>query len=257
VIRAFSPSPEDGSIIAEDRVEVSLGSTEAVGSFLKIGEPEQDAVLDVTQLVQVSGSGAGLPEGNVVVVAVDPEGEVLAEQATTLEGRDVGTGGEGTWSVELAVPTSGETPGYIAAFSASPEQRDLVASDHVEVIFSGEKTLEGTTWVLEKTLPDSEITAEFAGDAPSGDGAVSGSSGCNSYTGPYASTSEDGQNTIQIGPLASTRMMCEQELMEQEGLYLSALESATEYTIEGFSLSISYPGGTLLFYDQDGPRPRR
>ena len=45
--------------------------------------------------------------------------------------------------------------------------------------------------------------------------------------------------------------------MDQEGLYLTALESATGYTIEGFTLSISYPGGTLLFYDQDGPRPRR
>jgi heat shock protein HslJ len=52
-------------------------------------------------------------------------------------------------------------------------------------------------------------------------------------------------------------MACDQALMDQEGLYLAALESATEYTIEGFALSIEYPGGTLLFYDKDGPRPRR
>jgi hypothetical protein len=57
--------------------------------------------------------------------------------------------------------------------------------------------------------------------------------------------------------LASTMMACDEPLMDQESLYLAALESATEYTIEGFSLSITYPGGTLLFYDQDGPRPRR
>jgi hypothetical protein len=45
--------------------------------------------------------------------------------------------------------------------------------------------------------------------------------------------------------------------MEQEGLYLTALEAATGYAIEGFALTISYPGGQLLFYDKDGPRPRR
>ncbi len=52
-------------------------------------------------------------------------------------------------------------------------------------------------------------------------------------------------------------MACDAPLMDQEELYLAALESATEYTIEGFTLSIAYPGGVLLFYDQGGPRPRR
>ncbi len=33
-------------------------------------------------------------------------------------------------------------------------------------------------------------------------------------------------------------------------------ENRREYTIEGFTLSIAYPGGVLLFYDQAGPRPR-
>jgi hypothetical protein len=46
-------------------------------------------------------------------------------------------------------------------------------------------------------------------------------------------------------------------LMDQEGLYLAALESATEHTMVGLALTITYPGSTLLFYDKDGPRPRR
>jgi hypothetical protein len=250
-IRAFSPSPLDGSIIAEDSVEVSLGQAPSVESYIRIEEPAQGTTLDVSQPVQVSGTGAGLPEGNVVVVAVDQEGNVLAEQPTTLQGADVGTGGEGTWSAELAVPASGQTPGYIAAFSTSPKERSLVASDHVEVTFSGEYTLEGTTWLLDKTIPGSEITALFT------NGQVSGSAGCNTYQGTYRSTRAAGRNTIEIGPLATTRMMCDEPLMDQEGLYLAALEAATEYTIEGFALSIEYPGGTLVFYDKDGPRPRR
>jgi heat shock protein HslJ len=250
-IRAYNPSPLDGSIVAEDSVEVSLGQTPSVESYITIDQPAQGTTLDVGQPVQVSGTGAGLPEGNVVVVAADQNGDVLAEQPTTLQGPDVGTGGAGTWSVELAVPASGQTPGYIAAFSTSPRQRDFVASDHVEVTFSGEYTLEGTTWLLDKTIPGSEITALFA------DGQVSGSAGCNTYQGTYRSTRAAGRNTIEIGPLATTRMMCDEPLMEQEELYLTALEAATEYSVEGFALSIEFPGGTLLFYDKNGPRPRR
>jgi heat shock protein HslJ len=250
-IRAYNPSPLDGSIIAEDSVEVSLGQTPSVESYIRIDEPAQGVTLDVSQPVQVSGTGAGLPEGNLVVVAVDESGDVLAEQPVTLQGPDVGTGGAGTWSVELAVPASGQTPGYIAAFSTSPKQRDFVATDHVQVTFSGEYTLEGTTWLLDKTIPGSEITALFA------NGQVSGSAGCNTYQGTYRSTRAAGRNTIEIGPLATTRMMCDEPLMDQESLYLAALEAATSYRIEGFTLTIVYPGGELLYYDKDGPRPRR
>jgi heat shock protein HslJ len=250
-IRAYNPSPLDGSIIAEDSVEVSLGQTPSVESYIRIDEPAQGVTLDVSQPVQVSGTGAGLPEGNLVVVAVDESGDVLAEQPVTLQGPDVGTGGAGTWSVEFAVPASGQTPGYIAAFSTSPKQRDFVATDHVQVTFSGEYTLEGTTWLLDKTIPGSEITALFA------NGQVSGSAGCNTYQGTYRSTRAAGRNAIEISPLATTRMMCDEPLMDQESLYLAALEAATSYRIEGFTLTIVYPGGELLYYDKDGPRPRR
>ena len=51
--------------------------------------------------------------------------------------------------------------------------------------------------------------------------------------------------------------MCDESLMEQEQLYLAALQAATSYEIEGFALKILYPGGELLFYDEGGPRPRR
>jgi heat shock protein HslJ len=250
-IRAYATSPKDGSTIAEDAVEVSLGQTPSVEPYLKIDQPAQGSTLDVSQLVAVSGSGAGLPEGNVVVVALDQDENVLAEEPATLQGPDVGIGGQGTWSVELAIPAAGQTAGYIAAFAASPKQRSLVASDHIDVTFSGEYTLEGPTWLLDKTIPGSEITALFA------NGQVSGSAGCNTYQGTYRSTRAAGRNTIEFGPLATTRMMCDEPLMEQEGLYLAALESAKEYVIEGFALSIEYPGGTLLYYDKDGPRPRR
>jgi heat shock protein HslJ len=257
-IRAYSSSPADGSIVAEAVVDVSLGQTPALQSYIRIDTPQQGDAIDVGKVIRVSGTGAGLPEGNLVVVAVDQNGDVLDEQPATLQGQDVGTGGEGTWSVDLAVPASGQVPGYIAAFAASPKQRDLIASDHVEVVFYGEYTLEGVTWLLDKTLTGSEITAEFTAATSTEDAAVKGSAGCNTYTGTYVVlTRAVGRNRFEIGPLATTRMACDQPLMQQEALYLSAMEAATSYRIEGFTLTIIYPGGELLFYDKNGPRPRR
>jgi heat shock protein HslJ len=257
-IRAYHPSPLDGSIVAEDSVEVSLGQTPAVEAYIQIDAPQQGDAIEVTNVIRVSGTGAGLPEGNLVVVAVDDSGNVLDEQPATLQGSDVGTGGEGTWSVDLAVPATGQVPGYIAAFAASPKQRDLIASDHVEVVFYGEYTLEGVTWLLDKTLTGSEITAEFTPATGSEDSMVEGSAGCNTYRGTYVIlTRAVGRNRFEIGPLATTRMACDQPLMEQESLFLAAMEAATDYRIEGFTLTIVYPGGELLFYDKNGPRPRR
>ena len=63
--------------------------------------PQAGAKLPAT--FTVSGKGAGLPEGNVVVTAMDSAGRVLAQKATVLQGPNVGVGGEGTWSTSLTV----------------------------------------------------------------------------------------------------------------------------------------------------------
>ena len=67
-------------------------------------------------------------------------------------------------------------------------------------------------------LLETTITAEF-----SPDGSVSGSSGCNRYSGPYT---VDGNN-IEMGPFASTLMACPDLIMAQEALYLKALETGS------------------------------
>jgi heat shock protein HslJ len=87
---------------------------------------------------------------------------------------------------------------------------------------------------------------------------VTGTAGRNTYLGSYVVTSRTvGKDKIEFGPLAITKMMCDQALMEQEAQYLAALETATNCEIEGFALTIVYPGGELLFYAKDGPRPQR
>lgn len=84
-------------------------------AFIAISNPQPGASLPNT--FTVSGTGAGLPEGNVVVTALDGSGRVLAQKATTMQGVSTGTGGEGTWSTNLTVNVYDVTPGAIEASS--------------------------------------------------------------------------------------------------------------------------------------------
>ena len=103
--------------------------------------------------------------------------------------------------------------------------------------------LAGTSWVL-STLADaaalagSEVTASFA------EGQVSGSAGCNSYTGTYEADGDE----ITIGEnIAVTARACETPLMEQESAYLIALGQAERVAIDGDELTIDTGAGELLF----------
>lgn len=93
-------------------------------------------------------------------------------------------------------------------------------------------TLPGSSWTITgynngkqavvSPALDSTLTIEFAAD-----GTVSGTGGVNRFNGPFVSTDK----TVKIGPLASTMMAGEPELMTQEAAYLKALESATTWSI--------------------------
>jgi heat shock protein HslJ len=67
---------------------------------------------------------------------------------------------------------------------------------------------------LTSPVADSTPTVQFGAD-----GTVHGTTGCNRYTGRY--TLDGGE--LALAPLATTRMMCSTELMEQEMAFLAAL----------------------------------
>ena len=87
----------------------------------------------------------------------------------------------------------------------------------------------------------SEITANF-----SEDGRLSGSGGCNNYNASYEATEE----TISIGVIASTEMACMdlEGVMDQEVLYLAALQNAAVYTIRDDRLEIRDQDGAGVAY---------
>ncbi len=87
------------------------------------------------------------------------------------------------------------------------------------------------------TPPDgADLTADF-----SPDGTVSGNGGCTTFSGGYSYTAD----TIHIGPLMSTMMACDDATNTLEQRYLTALQAATVWTIQGGSLELRDDNGAL------------
>lgn len=103
-----------------------------------------------------------------------------------------------------------------------------------------ERLITGNEWIVEAidgrgVVDKSRATIQFLED-----GRIAGTGSCNRYTGRWALNGE----TLEIGPLASTRKACEPALMDQEDRFLRQLES-----IRSFDIS---PRGELLLNSDDG-----
>lgn len=82
----------------------------------------------------------------------------------------------------------------------------------------------------------STMTIEFTPD-----GQVSGSSGCNTFSGTYQL---DGTN-LTVGPLASTRMACDEPLMTQETQFLTALQTPSTVETSGANVTLRDANGAM------------
>ena len=74
------------------------------------------------------------------------------------------------------------------------------------------------------------------------DGRVTGNGGCNRFQGNYVATDK----TVEIGPLAATRMACPQEIMDLESAFLAALQAVSSYSIAGRTLQLTTDDGQIL-----------
>lgn len=123
------------------------------------------------------------------------------------------------------------------------------ASSQVLATFTIQNTeLGGTAWIVTgynngkeavvSVVIGSELTAQF-----STDGKLVGSAGCNSYSTTYETTG----SSIKTGATASTKKNCNDPagVMEQETLYIKALESAASYRFNGNKLELHTADGAL------------
>ena len=113
------------------------------------------------------------------------------------------------------------------------------------------ESLDATSWAmtsyrdsqgnLTEILPDTIATADFQADQ------VSGNVTCNSYSGTYQTTGKE----IKIGPLATTMRECigVDGIMEQEAAFLTAMEAATQFRLQGDTLEMfDAQGATILVF---------
>ena len=106
-------------------------------------------------------------------------------------------------------------------------------------------------WVLQSyqspdgnigAIPGVEVSAFFNPNR-----SVSGSSGCNSYTGTYSAY----ESTLFVGGISSSQIICDENVMQQEAQYLSLLPSAASFVIDRGILTIYDAAGTnILSYVQ-------
>ena len=151
------------------------------------------------------------------------------------------------------------TPGWWAVFEINGQRYEVRTDQTGSVIRAASPQglptgLENTYWSLlsfgspgakQPLVEESLITLTLAG------GQAGGSGGCNSYGGTYQ---VDG-NRITFGELTRTERAClDQRVTEQEQRFFQALESASEYKVEGNQLQITYDGGSgLLLFESAVP----
>jgi len=121
---------DDGSIAGSAGVFVTMIPGPI---YIEITDPAEGSTIADPSAFTVSGTGAGLPENNVVVQATSSDGTVLAEATTTVNTSELG--GAGDWSVQLSVSVPAGTTGRIIAFSPDPNTGGYVATDQINVVY--------------------------------------------------------------------------------------------------------------------------
>ena len=111
------------------------------------------------------------------------------------------------------------------------------------VVADPDLPIEGTVWTL-VTIIDGESASSIPTDATSTltfvDGSARVATGCN--TG--SATVSLGDGTIGFGPLALTKMACQQPLMDLETSVVGVLAGDVTFEIEAGSLTITNAAGT-------------
>jgi peptidyl-Lys metalloendopeptidase len=108
---------------------------------------------------------------------------------------------------------------------------------------AGGAALPGTEWVLTSLtgntpIEGTQITLSF------GEGSLEGSGGCNTYGGSYTATGD----SLRLNELYWTEMAClePEGILDQEMVYLNALNTATSYRVDAGRLELYDEAGTQI-----------
>jgi len=217
-------------------------------------------ILDDTSVADLIDDDPGQARGTIRFA----DGDIGGTAFCNMYGGTFEAGDEGSLSLQLGAMTqmaceepigSLETAfiaalGEVTGYSVGDDTLALTRADGPALTFSAEQPLPlvGTAWRLDgittgtdavsSTLAGTEVTATFAAD-----GTLSGNGGCNQYNTSYT---VDGDALTVDGGIMSTKMACEQDVMDQEAAYLAALAETAAFEIEGSTLTLSDGDGASL-----------
>lgn len=222
------------------------------------------AVLDGTwQLVEGDGPEGPVPIPDQAAITLDIDGaDWGGTAACNSYGGTVSVEPDGQVSLdgcavtEMACPDPGVMEAE-AAYLAALTQIDTATRDGGQLVLTGPDTrlrfapqapveqaaLIGTPWRLDALVEapaddgaDTSVSSVL-GEAVlelGDDGRLAGSTGCNRFSGSFEL---DGDQLL-AGPLATTRMACDDALTRQEQHVLAVLDGTSTLTVEGTTLTI-------------------
>lgn len=118
----------------------------------------------------------------------------------------------------------------------------LLASIATTAMATGTLPLDGTAWVL-KSAAGKPVVSGVVATLQFSAGRVSGSDGCNRYSGTYKATADE----LHVAPdLATTRMACPGIVDEQARAYVAALTGAQRWRVQGERLELLSSDGKVL-----------
>ena len=137
--------------------------------------------------------------------------------------------------------------GILMLAGCNQDSQEEVSAPEATVAFEEALDLAGTSWQLDY-LGDDETTGASLEDVRSTlnflVGRYVGSAGCNWYQGIYDATG--GPLNLKTPALTSTVCSEPTGIMDQEGLYLGALISVTDYALDGDALVLYRDGDVRL-----------
>jgi polar amino acid transport system substrate-binding protein len=228
------PAPESPQIVAFDATPAQIQAGDCVDLYWDVrGDINTVRILRNNAVIYDGAPSRGSMQDC-------PPG--AGEMAYTLEA--VGPGGTSKSVRVINVVQPGPTPTPTPPPTAVPP---TATPEPPTATPEPENPLTGTSWILSSMninqvlIPGTNVTADFAADR------VSGSGGCNTYNANYV---VDGQ-AIMVRNFTSSQQACTEEILQQEQLFFTALQSATTYQLAGDQLVLFDSGGAeILRFNQ-------
>jgi heat shock protein HslJ len=238
-VAAQSPTAGASSPGAEATLE---GTYWLLGEIVNGDESTPVASGTNASLVLTDGSAGGFGGCNQFVAPYELSGDSLSfgDIASTLIACD-----DATMALEDQYYSA---LGLVASYAIDGTGLTLAGADGATVLSytaSPPATVEGPWYVTGYNNGAEAVVSPVIGAEPSisfhPDGTVEGFGGCNGFGGGYSVHGD----AIAIGPLHSTMIACSDEINAQEVQFLTALEAATTWQVQGNTLELRDDAGAL------------